>query len=468
MDLINDILYLRIDKEKMDRFNFKLLVFYMFLWMLPSFMTELFKTYSPESAFYTIYAIFFIPLLYNVIYNIKNKYYKNKIDIIIFGIYMIFALISIFMSFNPYYAFFGSSGRKDGFLSLLFYFLLYLNARNIKNEEDGNKLLNIFFIHGMISTVFAFLESYLPCFMLTSKAYTHMGYGLQENPNFYASYMLMITLFGIYKCLFKEHNKFHIISTIIIYSGLILSHSTGPFMVFCLYLLLIIIYVLIKRKDLFNKIVIWMAIFVSLYGVLAYTSTYINKDAYHLYVEDRRTLQGDIGSMAWIMYQKAFDAEEMYSIEDKNGNVDESNPTVDNVTSNRFEIWKDTYNKAIKDHLWFGVGIDSMEFYKVSKFTKESGFKMYAVDKAHNIYINMVAETGIFSLIVYLLWMFIYHKKVFKSKNSLAYLLLFGIIGYNIQGIFNINVIYVMPYYYILVGMMIGLTEGDKIETRKH
>ena len=46
------------------------------------------------------------------------------------------------------------------------------------------------------------------------------------------------------------------------------------------------------------------------------------------------------------------------------------------------------------------------------------------------------------------------------------YLLLFGLISYNIQGLLNIDVFTVFPYYIIIVGMLIGI--GDKIESKKH
>ena len=91
---------------------------------------------------------------------------------------------------------------------------------------------------------------------------------------------------------------------------------------------------------------------------------------------------------------------------------------------------------------------------------------MAEYDKAHNIYLNIIAETGIFSFIVYLAWIIYYHIKTKKCQNKIMYLLLFGLISYNIQGILNIDVFVVMPYYLIIAGMLIGI--GDKLETRKH
>ena len=55
-------------------------------------------------------------------------------------------------------------------------------------------------------------------------------------------------------------------------------------------------------------------------------------------------------------------------------------------------------------------------------------------------------------------------KDSLKSKNIFVICLSFGIIAYSIQGIFNINVNEVTPYFYIILGFMVGLINSAKIK----
>ena len=461
MTLINNIMKFELNKEKIDIFNIRLIFIYLGMLMLPRLFSDLLNKCLVSIFLYSIYAIMFVPLLYVVIYNIKNKYQKYTLDILLLTIYVVFCFISVIFSNNPYYSFLGTIIRHDGFISLIIYYFLYINARNIKNEKHVETIMNVLFIYAIISTIFALINVYIPATsILYLKAFKNMGYGLQGNPNFYATYTLLFTLIGLYKCLFQEHTKFHVFATIFIFVGLILSNSTGPFLTFAFLFLILMVYIIIKRKYLFSKIVIWSFIFLFLFITIECSSICINKYLYHIEIEDRTTLLDDISDASKLIFNK-------FVNNNITNQINNTNPNLDEITSNRITIWKDTYNEVIKKHVWFGVGIDNLSMYKLIYKNGEKVNMVY-IDKAHNIYINMIAETGIISFLVYIAWMIYYHVKAIKSKKSIVYLLLFAIIGYNIQGFFNINVIYVVPYYYILVGMMLGLSEVDQIETRKH
>ena len=462
--LANDIVKLRLDKSVIDKLTCFIVCLYTFLIMIPEFFYEIFETFVFDNIFYKLYLIFMIPLIYIFIHNIKNKEHKKGIDFILITLYVIIAFISMLHSYNPFISLVGNDGRKDGFLALLIYYLLYTDTRDIKDNKIMHRIIDIFLVFGIVSTLFAILEVYLPNISITAKHYIHMGYGLQANPNFFGSYTLLLVLLSLFISIFIKKDKFYIISTIIIYCGLVMSESTGPFITFCFMLCCLIIYILIKRRDLIKKMIMYLIIFISLFFVINYSLIYVNKNIYHLEVEERSTISGDIKSLSETLFNY-FKSKTNTSTDI----VDDSNIVyeIDRISSQRLLVWGKVIEYVKKDNnIWLGSGPDNLSIYYLAGITNNK-LNFMDIDKAHNIYLNVLAETGIFSLILYIMWIIVLHIKGIKEKNIYISLLLFGLIGYNIQGLYNINVIYVVPYYYIVAGMLIGY-KGDINETRKH
>ncbi len=469
VDILNGVFKLNIDKKYIDRFTIFIIYISMLFMFIPKYIIEITRSSMGENIFNGIYLVFLIPYLYIFIYNIKNKYHKNSIDFILLTIYLFIVLISTMFSSNIFLSILGSDGRHDGLLTLIMYYLIYISSKSINNKEDVMKIIKIFIIYAIISTVYSIIQVYLPMNMFSYKYYGHMGYGFQGNPNFFGTYMLLFLSLSLFISLFISDSKFYKISNVILFIGLLLSQSSGPFYIFVLLFIFIIIYILIKRKDLIKKVIILLIIFISMYGMVNYSVIYVNKNIYGLEVEEHYTLSGDINIIINYIKDK-FHKENYVDIQEEVSNVsDTTSVTVNNeLGSSRFIVAKEVIKYILRDnHIWLGSGIDNLNVYYLSAMDDdEIGY--WVIDKAHNIYLNIVAETGIFSFIVYISWMIVVLVKGIKSKNKYVYLLLFGLIGYNIQGIFNINVIYVMPYYYILTGMMMGLIEGDRHESRKH
>src|SRR5574344_833467 len=438
----NDIVKLNLPKSIIDKFTVFITYMLLFFIMLPRFIYEIVVSVSAENIFYTIYIIFLIPLLYIFIYNIKNKHMKYKLDFILATIFIIIAFISSLHSFNIYYSLFGTTGRKDGFATMLMYYLIYFNSKNIVNKKDIIKIFNAMFMFGIIQTLYGLMEAYLPDTIFTTKHYVHMAYGFCGNPNFFSTLCMTLSLLGLMLSLFdKDHTKYHIISTIIIYIGLVAAESSGPFLTFVLMLFILLIYIEIKRKDLLKKIIVWLAVFVSLYAVTNYSLIYINKDIYHLKVEENYTISGDINSTI----------------------------TSEFIGSGRLSVWNEVISYIKRDNnIWLGSGPDGLSIYFLAGIS-DDGLVFFNIDKAHNTYLNVLATTGIFSFIIYMVLIIYMHKETIKSKNKLSHLLLFVFIGYNIQALYNINVIYVSPYLYVILGIMMGYIElGEKYDSKEH
>ena len=458
-NILNDIFKLEVNKLYIDKFTIFTVYISMLFMMIPRYVLDVTGSSMAENIFHGIYFVFLIPYLYIFIHNIKNKYHKNSIDFVLLTIYLLIVSISTMFCSNPFLSLLGNTSRNDGLLTLFIYYLIYVDSKNIRDKNDVMKIINIFLIYALLSTIYALVQVYLPSNIFSAKYFGHMGYGFQGNPNFFGTYTLLFSLISLFITLFISNNKLYKMSTIAIYIGLVLAQSSGPFFTFIFMLFILIIYILIKRRDLIKKIIVWLVIFISLFGIVNYSLIYVNKNIYGVEVGEHYTISGDIKSIV----------DTLYNYFNKNNiSSDELHYETDVITSSRLTATDEVIKYIKRDnHIWLGSGIDNLNIYTLRE-TDNDNMVFLIFDKAHNIYLNIVAETGIFSFIAYISWMIIVLVYGIKSKNKYVYLLLFGLIGYNIQGIFNINVIYVMPYYYILTGMMMGLIEGDRHESRKH
>ncbi len=104
--------------------------------------------------------------------------------------------------------------------------------------------------------------------------------------------------------------------------------------------------------------------------------------------------------------------------------------------SDRFRYWLVAL-KMIKDHPFFGVGVGTF-MANFSKYLPNCN-----VSYAHNCYLQIWAETGIFSLISFMLFIgsLIYFgvKKFLASKDFLLLGLLSGVVGFLIHSFFEVN-----------------------------
>ena len=294
-----------------------------------------------------------------------------------------------------------------------------------------------------------------------------MGYGLMGNPNFLATYALLLLSLSIYISLFIKTNKFYKIVTFIMFICLVLASSTGPFLSFILILIILFIYILVKRKDKIKNILFYICMFIIIFISIECSSIYVNKNIFNYSINKTSTISGDISNLVKVVTNK-FTSQDIVSDDaliEKNYQ-DDKMTEINAISSGRLLVYKVVLRYIdYGNYIWLGTGPDNMHIYHI-EVNQYNHTGMNEYDKAHNVYLNILAETGIFSLIVYIAWIIYYHIKTKRCKNEIMYLLLFGLISYNIQGLLNIDVFVVMPYYFIIAGMLIGI--GDKLETRKH
>ena len=132
--------------------------------------------------------------------------------------------------------------------------------------------------------------------------------------------------------------------------------------------------------------------------------------------------------------------------------------------SGRGYVWSRTL-PLLKETIWIGNGPDTLPFYfpqddyigKLNNFGKVN----VVVDKPHNFYLQVAHDSGFISLIALLLFFasyFIHSLRLYFFNKSESFIVNIGkiimcsVLGYLIAAIFNDSVVYVAPYFWILLG----------------
>lgn len=381
--------------------------------------------------------------LYNII---KNKRELDIYDYLFYIIIIVGIIVSIF-AINPRISFFGKSYRREGFLSLLGYYLLFINWKVEGNKEDIKKILKIIVIIAVINSIYALLQVYTPFnFILRYAPAGYIASGLCGNPNFFGS--LIVTAIGLvsaYHLINKKITIKNIIVLILLYISLINSQSTGPFIAYVVTLVFLLVYLLIKKKLILKNLVCLVLLFILVF----YPIKFINSKAF----SNKRCEICDFTNTVI-------------------GNEEEITSGY-SPTTKRLTIWKNSLAIAFNNPI-IGVGYDNLhyEYHKDIEFDKivveiggqeetkedinESSKVTKIVDNAHNVYLHTFATSGLLGLIPYLLLCLLVFIKGLKTKDNLKIILLGGFVSYSVQAFGNISVIQVAPIYYIIMGLLLS------------
>ena len=418
------------NKKVLNIFTLCILIFVPFLQVL-SFYLQLYGVLKYYSSINSSMVMWFcIPfLIYVYVKDIIDK--KRKLDVYDYILYflVIIGIIISLLAIDFKTSIFGIEYRREGLLSLISYYLLFINWKVNGTSHDIKKYTKVFLIIGVINAIYSLLQIYTNfSFIFRYEDDIHMASGLSGNPNFFGS--LMVTLLGIIISKFlmeKELCKKDILLTFLFLLSLINCQSTGPILTYFIFLIFIIILLRLKGKLFYRKIIVLFLI--TLFTFLGVS--HANK-----------------------------------SVENERCELCDFNETVNTGGNGRIEIWQKTLD-IIKKHPIVGIGYDNFEFaYPNSKpkikFYIENG-KLeikeeagYVVDNAHNVYLHILAVSGILGLLPYLILCLYTFIHGLKSNNKIVIILLGGFAAYSIQAFGNISVIDVAPIYYIIIGLILS------------
>ena len=408
---------------KLEKIIYKFIMLLMIL--IPSFKLISYILYlsgiiENSYDFNHVYVLWFsLPIL--IILYLVNLIYKKitYADIIIYFL-IILAIISTVSAQDVKISIFGELNRNEGLLTLLNYYFLFLNVKNINEKKYKERIINLFVILGIFQVIYSILQVYTDFSFIKHFSKSHMAMGLCGNPNFLGSYMVMLVLITSTLYLLKNKNIYLILSCLFVL-GLYLANSTGPFIGFILALIFLIIFKFKKIKliNLFKLIILFILIF--------FINDYLVNKKYTKISTDYRNYNIK------------------YDIVDTATNIKESNKEY-NYGSSRFKLWEDLIPIA-KEYYLFGAGLDNLKVV----YPKNNGL---VYDKAHNVYFQILITNGIFALSLYCMLCLIIFIKGFKLKDTFYIALYISFIGYCIQAFGNISVIDVAPYFFVILGLL--------------
>lgn len=374
---------------------------------------------------YVLWAMIpFLLILY--IYGLYKK--KDKINYIDYIIYflIILAIISTIFSIEKTVSIYGEYHRNEGLLSILSYYLIFLNAKSIKEEKTKKFFIKIFLILGLFQVLYALIQIYLPFNIVKRYSIIYLAMGLCGNPNFLGSYMAMLVIYTSFMFI-KEKNKIYLILTIIYNIGLTLAGSTGPFLSVVLTLIFIMIY--LRKKETIKRFIILSLSLLITFVLINYTSIKVCEKLYNI----------EINAQYNIVQETKELIEQLFGINNQKIKLKE-------LGNRRVEIWLNLLPKT-KDYWLTGSGLDTIQY--IYPQTRD-----FTVDKAHNVYLQILLTNGLFALLAYLYLLYDAFKKGLKLKDTTSQALYMVFIVYSIQAFLNISVIDVAPYFFLFFGLL--------------
>ena len=412
-----------------------------------SFYLVAYKVINNYDSINTAYVLFFsIPfLIYIYIKNIIKT--KRKLDIYdhLFYLLVFAGIIATIFSINKNISLLGKAYRHEGFLSLLTYYLLFINWKLQGTKEDIKRIIKILVIYAVLNSIYALFQIYTPFrFILRYGPDKKMASGISGNPNFFGS--MIVTILSIITTKFLHNSKIsikEILLIFLIFISLINCQSTGPFITYIITIIFLIIYLFIKKKIVIKKIFYLLLIL-----LITYLSIFvINKYIFNI----KRCELCDL----------------TIEVNEKITNKEDSNKFY-SISNGRVNIWKKSLN-IVKENPINGVGFDNFylayyeginltEVYFTSVDGQLKAHKKYPeiIDNAHNVYLHTLVSSGLLGLIPYLILCLYTFIRGLKSKDNIVIMLLGGFIAYSIQAFGNISVIQVAPIYYIIIGLILS------------
>lgn len=392
-----------------------------------------------------VYLISFVTVIWTILIVIRRKWfaYLPKLYTPVEGIitvYLGLIVLSTIFSVDRHTSIYGTEYRYEGLISLICYCSLLIFAYRLVNPSSIERVLKGMVFVSVIVSIYGIMQHFLIDFLPRheTKIGATRSYAFFDNPNFFGSYLVMMILIGIY--LFLKETKFitlsyYYLTVVLLFVAMIYSGTRSAWVGFATGVLFLTLFVILKRKDLWKK---WILIIFTVVAIF--------------FILDKLENGG-------------FQSRAKTIITESTAVV--TKQTTGHEGSNRYFIWEKSVS-LIPEYFWLGTGPDTLKF--VFPATSEElatymGDPNMIVDKAHNEYIQMAVTTGVPALLVYL-FLIVYILAVVikaaritdKDERLLLYGLLAAILGYMAQAFFNISVVPVAPFFWILLGFTYGLS----------
>lgn len=131
----------------------------------------------------------------------------------------------------------------------------------------------------------------------------------------------------------------------------------------------------------------------------------------------------------------------------------------DSFGSGRIQIWRNVL-VTIPGNIWFGIGPDTMIHLGITPFTRldpSSGMMIVSeIDVAHNEYLNVLSQQGVFAFISYLAIVFSLAAKWIRNRGESIAVSTLGCAAlcYCIQAFFGFSSCITAPYFWVVLALL--------------
>jgi O-antigen ligase len=361
---------------------------------------------SPEYFYLPRYVILGIVAIVALIILLKDRTQISHPAFIPLFFFIIFATISGFLAPVQITAWIGSPYRFTGLSTYYFCIVLFILAQT---TDKTDKLLKAMVYTAAIVSCLGLLQYFgINLVPHEQSASGILSYGTMPHPDFFGTYTAFILPAAIFLFL-RSQKLYDLVFPAMISAGQLVSLCRGTWIASLIGLLVIIWYVW-KKPELRKNLFIFL-------GALAAVALALMAAKHGLLLSRIVSFKGSSG----------------ISLNDAAG-------------SYRMYIWRGAFHLFLL--YWaFGIGPDHLIYAGLMTPAHE------LADKAHDIYLEMGLTMGIFTLLSYLAFLGLILR---KWKTEIGFVLFTMIAVYLIQGVANIDIVAIMPLFWIVLGLALG------------
>ena len=385
----------------------------------------------------------------------RKNLIKELLPIFILLIYLIWTLISAIFAKNKYFAFFGTSYRKDGFITYLIYAGFFACAFLLDSKKMQKYLLNIFILVGCFTIIF--IEMANNRFLYNIFNFNDIEKAVFSNSNHYGYYLLLVlvTTAILFITEKKKVNKsLYLVSYIFIMYYFIKNNTFGCYIAFAVMIIIYFSYSIYIKKDITSSVVCLVIFIIMSFVVQINGQSIVAKNVRVLFSDIGKILNIDI-SKNNISSEGAID-KNLNSDEIENNNLDNIDSGWEKAGSGRAELWKYGIQLFLEKPI-LGYGPENLE-QEYARFNIDQ-------DRPHNLIIQLATTSGIIGLLLYCTSIgiiIIRGIKKIREKESIGKVVLFVVIAYLISAMFGNSMYYTSPYFFIFLGWLMKDNIRDK------
>ncbi|CRK80179.1 O-antigen ligase family protein [Neobacillus massiliamazoniensis] len=391
--------------------------------------------YANAKAYYFIGCMFLLALLAISLRVARDDRFVWKITTPESLMVIFLILIACSTLFSVKKSLVGDGTEHQGILIMLSCFLLFCLASRLE-PRHMERLCQLIIFSSFLAAVYSILQFHHLAF-LPQDAVMQFGrrtFSFFDNPDYFGSYLTLVIPITFTAFLLTLKSKRSVLYFIILCTqllSLLESQTRSAWIGVAIGFFIIAIWVVRKRKQLVKTLALMIVAFCLIFTVSSSFSHQNNASR-------ALSITKDVQKIV-------------------------KNQNAGSAGASRWYIWQVSM-PLIANHFWLGTGPNTFEqvFPKDSSQTK----KYFGNDKVYdenNDYLQIALTMGVPALLIYLLILSLILFKGFRKAEELdvqqqlaSYGLLAAIIGYLVQAFFNISVISVAPYFWLLLGFVVN------------